>query len=73
MLHAGKIASGGRVRASIGVHRPGPPADLEIRYSALDIRRVRSAMMRSFDQDFKIDIRDSARMPWCWWSTSNLS
>jgi hypothetical protein len=25
------------------------------------IRRVRSAMMRSFDQDFKIDIRDQAR------------
>jgi len=50
---------------AVPVPRKGAIAFQDTQVSTLKdsyyIRRVRSAMMRSFDQDFKIDIRDQAR------------
>ena len=50
---------------AVPVPRKGAIAFQDTQVSTLKdsyyIRRVRSAMMRTFDQDFKIDIRDQAR------------
>jgi hypothetical protein len=51
--------------SAVPVPRKGAIAFQDTQVSTLKdsyyIRRVRSAMMRSFDQDFKIEIRDQAR------------
>jgi hypothetical protein len=50
---------------AVPVPRKGAIAFQDTQISTLKdsyyIRRVRTAMMRSFDQDFKIEIRDQAR------------